>query len=85
MVFSPEPSEMVRPRSVAMRACVITIFALYIFDRVYTMLPTNAGKTAAIFAALFLSGVLHYIGARNAIRKHDTSKTNCRHAHDHAA
>lgn len=85
MFFSPEPREMVRPRDVAIRAWVITIFALYLFDTVHAMAPTRVGKTVAIFAALCLSGGLHYLGARNAIRKHEARKVNCRPGHDHAA
>lgn len=85
MIFRPEPREMVRPRDVAIRAWVITIFALYVFDRIYTMAPTNVGKFAAIIAALCLASGLHYIGARNAIRKHEVRKTNCHPAHDPAA
>lgn len=73
-LIGPEPSEMVRPHAVAVRAYLILIFALFAYDTVYTWLPTNTGKGLALFAACAITYGLHYIGARNAIRKYEWRK-----------
>lgn len=71
MILNPEPREMVRPYDVATRGWIITGTSLALCVNMAAWFPSQLGQFCALIVPAAIAAVLHYIGARNAIRKYE--------------
>lgn len=71
MILSPNPRDMVSPNDVAVRGWIITGFSIALCSHMTAWFPSRVGQFCALIIPAALAGVIHYIGARNAIRKYN--------------